>query len=76
MPCPSWNTHAIICVGCFAQCSLSWLDGMKRDMSLNWLKCSKSDTPPTPIACCFLGKTTCFDLLVLFFSLLEMIYSA
>jgi hypothetical protein len=39
---------------------------MKRDISLNWLKSSISDTPSTPIAFCFLGKTTCFDLSVLF----------
>jgi hypothetical protein len=45
-------------------------------MSLNWLKSSKSDTPSTPIACCFPGKTTCFGLSVIFFSLLEMICSA
>jgi hypothetical protein len=49
---------------------------MKRDMSLNWLQSSKSDTPSTPIACCFPGESTCFDFSVLFFSLLEMIYSA
>jgi hypothetical protein len=29
---------------------------MKRDMSLNWLKSSKSDTASTHIACCFLEK--------------------
>jgi hypothetical protein len=29
---------------------------MKIKMSLNWLKSSISDTPSTPIACCFPGK--------------------